>query len=191
MGRQLEPFVADQQHRLRQIQRRESGIDRKGDDAIGQRDLLVLQAVTLAPEEDADSASACDLRGHFLRGGFGRDDRLGLIVRARGGREQQRAVGHRRLHGVEQLRGVEDGVGAGRGAARMHVGPAVARVDDAQPRQAEIAHRPRRHADVLAELRLDQNHDGAGDLGAGLGLVGARTGHGVVLLLRVAVFQGR
>ena len=32
-----------------------------------------------------------------------------------------------------------------------------------KPRQPEIAHRARGHADVLAELRLDQNHDGAGE----------------------------
>ena len=67
----------------------------------------------------------------------------------------------------------------------MHVRPAVARIDDAQPREAEIAHRARRHADVLAELRLDQNHDGPGDLGVGFGLVGARTGHSLLLLLRI------
>ena len=79
-------------------------------------------------------------------------------------------------------------VGAGRGAPCMHVGPAVARVDDAQPREREIAHRPRRHADVLAELRLDQDHDGAGDVGVRFGLVGARTGHGWVVLPGLSVF---
>ena len=42
----------------------------------------------------------------------------------------------------------------------MHVRPAVARIDDAQFAQAEVAHRARGHADVLAELRLDQHDDG-------------------------------
>jgi hypothetical protein len=40
----------------------------------------------------------------------------------------------------------------------VNVRPAVARIDDAQFRQREIAHGTRGHADVLPELRLDQ-HD--------------------------------
>src|ERR1700721_68519 len=50
-------------------------------------------------------------------------------------------------------------VGAGGGAHRLDVGPAVARLDEAQARQAEIGHGARRRADVLAELRLDQHDD--------------------------------
>ena len=33
-----------------------------------------------------------------------------------------------------------------------------------KPRQRKIAHRARGHADVLAELRLDQDHNGAGEV---------------------------
>ena len=47
---------------------------------------------------------------------------------------------------------------------------------------AEIAHRARGHADVLAELRLDQNDDGPGQRHAGFGFVGARTGHSLHFL---------
>ncbi len=32
--------------------------------------------------------------------------------------------------------------------------------------ERKIAHRARGHADVLAELRLDQDHDGAGEVEA-------------------------
>ena len=64
-GRELEPFVADQQHRLRQVERGEAGIDRKSDDAVGERDLLVLQPVALAAEQDADLAAGRDM-GHDL-----------------------------------------------------------------------------------------------------------------------------
>ena len=103
----------------------------------------------------------CDLARHLARGRFRRHHRLGLVVGAGGGGEQQGAVGDRLLHGVEQLDLVQDVVGAGGGARGLDVRPAVARVDDAQPRQREIAHRARGHADVLAELRLDQNDDGA------------------------------
>src|SRR5439155_25807882 len=60
-GRKLEPFIAGQEHRLRQIERGKARIDRKGDDAVGERDLLVLQPVALAAEQDAGTASARDM----------------------------------------------------------------------------------------------------------------------------------
>src|SRR5260370_24219906 len=72
---------------------------------------------------------------------------------------------------------IEDVIGAGRGALGADIRPAVARIDDAQPRERKIAHRARGHADVLAELRLDQDHNGSGQRDAWFGLVGARTGH--------------
>ena len=85
---------------------------------------------------------------------------------AGGGSEQQRAVGDRLLDRVEQLHMIQDMVGARGGALRTDIRPAVARVDDTQARQGEIPHRARGHADVLAELRLDQNDNGAGQLEA-------------------------
>ena len=96
---------------------------------------------------------------------------------AGGGGEQQRAIGDRLLDRVEQFDPVQNMVGAGGGTLGADVGPAVAGVDEAQPGQPEIAHRARRHADVLAELRLDQNHNGPGEFDACFGFVGARTGH--------------
>ena len=54
----------------------------------------------------------------LARGGFRPDHRLGLVVGARGGGEQQRAVGDRLLDGVEQLDLVQDVIGAGGGALR-------------------------------------------------------------------------
>ena len=79
----------------------------------------------------------------------------------RGG-EQQRQVGDRLLDGVEQLGLFQNLVGAGRRPLRGDVRPAVARIDDSQTRQRKIAHRPRGHADILAELRLDEDHNGSG-----------------------------
>ena len=70
------------------------------------------------------------------------------------------------LNRIEQLDLLEDVIGAGGGALRADVWPAVARIDDAQPRQREIAHGARGHADVFAELRLDENDDGAGKVDA-------------------------
>ena len=133
-GRQLEPFVADQEHRLRQVQRGKTRVDREGDDPVGERHLLVLQAVALAAEQDANLATGSDM-GHDLACGFHRGDhRLGLVVGPGGGGKQQREIGHRLLDGVEQLGLFKNLVGAGRRPLRRDVGPAVTRIDDAQPR---------------------------------------------------------
>src|SRR5665811_2355734 len=64
-----EPFIADQEHRLRQVERGKAGIDRKGDDAACQRHLLVLQALTPASPQDTDSAPAGGAVGSL----FGRE----------------------------------------------------------------------------------------------------------------------
>ena len=63
-GRELAPFVADDQHRLRQVERGEGRIDRQRDDAVGKRDLVVLEPVALAPEHHADALAGRDLRRH-------------------------------------------------------------------------------------------------------------------------------
>ena len=93
---------------------------------------------------------------------------------ARGRGEQQVEIGNRLLDRVEQLGAFENVVGAGRRALGGDIGPAVARVDDAQPIKREIAHGACGHADILAELRLDQDDRGAVEIEAGLGSVGAR-----------------
>ena len=61
-----------------------------------------------------------------------------------------------------KLGAVENAVGARRHHARLVVGPGLPRRDQAQPRQAEIRHGARGGADILAELRLDQDDDRAG-----------------------------
>ncbi len=58
---------------------------------------------------------------------------------------------------VEQPRLVEDAVGAGGGALRVDVRPAVARLDEAQLASGRNCPLRARRADVLAELRLDQS----------------------------------
>jgi len=99
-----------------------------------------------------------DLRRRLRR----RHYRLGLVMGAGRGGEQQRQVGDRLLDGVEQLGLFQNLVGAGRRPLRRDVGPTVARIDDPQTRQRKIAHRARGHADILAELRLDEDHNGSG-----------------------------
>ena len=135
------------------------------------------QTVALAAEQDAGPAPACDMVDDLARRGVRPDHRLGLVMGPGGGGEQQRQVGDRLLDRVEQFGLLQNMVGAGRGALGGDVRPAVAGLDDPEPRQRKIAHRARGHADVLAELRLDQDDDGAFEVTACLGLVGARTGH--------------
>ena len=81
---------------------------------------------------------------------------------AGGGGEQQRQIGDRLLDGVEQFGAFQNLVGAGGGALRRDVRPAVARLDDSQTGKREIAHRARGHADIFAELRFDQDHNRSG-----------------------------
>ncbi len=136
--------------------------------------------VALAPEQHRGVLA----RGHVRRHGGGRlgrpDHRLRLVVGARGRRQHESAVGDRGLDRVVEPGVVENAVGAGGGAPRLQARPAVARVDEAQPRQPEIGHHARGGADVLAELRLDQHDDRAGDLRPVLGPVGSRAGHGIL-----------
>ena len=155
---ELEPFIGDDHHGLPEIERGEGRIDRQGDDAVGERDLVVLQADALAAEQDADGLAGRDPRRREPRRLAGVDHRLGLVVRPRRGRQHQRAVGDRLLQRVVEHRLVEDAVGARRHLARLRIGPFLPRLDQPQPAQPEIRHGARRRADVLAHLRLDQDH---------------------------------
>ena len=101
--RQLEPFVGDDHHRLRQIERGEGRIDRQRDDAVGERDLVVLEPVALAPEHERDRLAGRHPRRHLGRRRVRADHRLGLVVRARGGGEHESAVGDRVGEPVVQL----------------------------------------------------------------------------------------
>lgn len=68
-------------------------------------------------------------------------------------------------------------MGAGRGRPRARAEKILARVDDPQALEAEIRHGARRGADVLGKLRLDQDHDGAGDARPDFRLVGSGSWH--------------
>jgi hypothetical protein len=138
---------------------------------------VILQAVALAPEQHADHLARRDARRDLARRLFGRDYRLRLVMRPRRGGEHIAAVGDRLLDGREQLGGVEDPVGPRRRDPGARVRPAVARLDQAQLREAEIGHRARGRADIVAELRFHQDHAGAGLLHPVLGFVGPGSWH--------------
>jgi hypothetical protein len=66
-------------------------------------------------------------------------------------------IGDRLSQAGVEPRAVEHRVGAARRGDGFLIGPAVARLDQPQIVESAIEHRPRRGADILAELRLDQN----------------------------------
>ena len=156
--RHQEILVGHQQHRLREIERGECRVDRKGHDPVGKPDLLVGQPPALAAEQDRHGLAGRDPLGDDRRGLARPQQRLGLIVDARRGRQHEMAVGDRSLQRVVDLDAAQHFIGAGGGALGVDVRPAVARPHQPQPRQPEIRHGARRRADVLAELRLDQHH---------------------------------
>ena len=128
------------------------------------------------------TVSPAAIRGAISPRRLGRSDHgLGLIVGARGRRQHEAAVGNRLVQRVVELGAVEDAVGAGRHHPRLVVRPALPRLDQAQPRQAEIGHGARGRADILAKLRLDQDHHRRRLLDPALGLVGAGARHAVLL----------
>ena len=112
-----------------EIERGEGRIDRKGNDAIRERHLVVFEAVALAAEHHRHALAGSDTRrqqrGCRLRG----DHRLGLVMGARGRRQHERAVGDRRVQRVIELGLIENAIGAGGRAVRVDIGPAVARLD--------------------------------------------------------------
>ena len=97
---QLEPFVADDHHRLRQIKRGESRIDRQRDDGVGERHLVVFQPVALAAEDDGHVFASGDARRRFRRRRVGADHGLGLVVIARGRRQHEACNRRSRLASV-------------------------------------------------------------------------------------------
>ncbi len=50
--RRLEPLVAAQEHRLRQVERGVGGVRGKGDDRLGDRHLVIVESGALGAEQD-------------------------------------------------------------------------------------------------------------------------------------------
>ena len=152
----LPPRVADEQHRLGEVERGKVRGDREGDDRVGERHLVVGEADPLAAEHHR---GALALAGRELAHGLlGREDPLHLPALPRRGRQHVPAVGDG-LGDAAVDRGRVQDVRRARGRlAHALLGPAVLRVDEAQLREAEIRHGTGGHADVLGELRLHQDH---------------------------------
>ena len=156
-ARALQPFIAEQQHGLRQAERGELRIDRRGDDGVGERDDVVVEAAPLGAEQHTGQLGAVGAHLQLACGAFGRQHGLHHLARPRRGGEHVVEPGDRLLDGRIDARLLDDIGGAGGGGMRLVVGPAVARLDQPEIGQAEIRHGAGGKADILAELRLDED----------------------------------
>jgi hypothetical protein len=94
--------------------------------------------------------------GHRHRA-FRRHHLLHQFARPRRGGKDEVAIGHRPRHVGKQAGMVQDPPRPAGHGSGLRIGPAVARIDDPHPVQAEIQHRPRRSADILAHLRAHED----------------------------------
>ena len=125
--------------------------------SIGEGQLVVAEPHALGAEEDAAALPFGTPRPELGRGALGRGDRLHHLPRpgARGVKRMQ--IGRGRLHAREELSRPDHLIGTGSRRLGLGIGPAVAGPYQAQIREAAIEHGARGKADVLAELRLDEN----------------------------------
>ena len=91
--RGLHPFVADQQNRLREIERCIGRIDRKADDLVGQHDLFIVKPGSFGAEENAELLAARNARRRFDHRFICGEDRLDLAAYSRRRREDAVEVG--------------------------------------------------------------------------------------------------
>ena len=153
------PFVGEEDHGLGEVERPERGVDGDRDDRIGKRHVLGFEPGSLRSEQDrAALFGPGNPVRHFLRPQHGHDE---VAPPDRRGKDLV-AVGDGGLDRVVQLRAFENDVGAARGRAGLGIGPAVARGNQPHLGQPEIEHGARRFADVLAELRPNEDDDGFG-----------------------------
>ena len=161
LGRSLggggEPFVADQQHRLSEVQGQKARVERHRQHRVGQGQIVVQEAGTLRPEQDAAGFVRGDAGAHFARRLARRHLAPDHAAVARGGGIDMDEIGDRRRDRRVEPGLVEHRVGAARRGNRPLGRPAVARPHQPQIVERAVHHRPRRGADILAELRLDQD----------------------------------
>jgi len=162
-----QPFPADDQHGLREVERGEVGVDRERHHRVGERDFVVLQPRALGAEQETD-ALACGNR--VARGGdrvLRTQDGLHHVAVARTRGVDARKVANGGFERIEHARLFEHAVGARTCPRRARVGKIAARFDQAKVEKAAIEHGTRRRADVLGQLRAHQNDRGRAGHSAG------------------------
>jgi len=152
------PFVCYQKHGLAEVERVEIRVHRHGDDGVGAGDILVFEPRALGAEQDRDLAPSRRHLAGLLHRPLGAEHRLGQLAPARGGGENIVAIGDRLGQRGEHSGGIKHPPGTGGERRGFRIGPAITRLDEAHPVEAEVQHRARRRADVLAHLGPHQ-HD--------------------------------
>ena len=154
----LEPLIADQQHRLGEVQRGKGRVHRHHQRRIRQHHIVIRQPRPLRPEEHACLAAAADHLAQLLCRRLRRQDRLHHVAVARRRRNDIIEIGHCLLAAGMHHHIVDHRVGARRDGARPLVRPAIARIDQAHLGKPEIEHGAGSRAYIFTHLRLDQNH---------------------------------
>ena len=116
----LVPFIADQQHRLRDVERGEGRIDRRADDAVGEHHLVIVEAPALATEQDAEALALANPRPHVGPRQLRRDHRLDHAARPRRRGVDEMEIGDGRAQRVEHLGAGDQRIGARRRRAPWH-----------------------------------------------------------------------
>ena len=157
----FQPFIADQKHRLAQIEGRKIG-GGNGDGGFGQRHFLIVQSGPLTPEQDGGGKS-------FAAGGAQTPGRASGVRISRSTSRSRAVVANtsrmsaRASAAFQRLRRrIDDVAGAGRQDLGAVIGPAALGRDQAQIREAEILHRPGGGADIFPHLGVAEDHGGGG-----------------------------
>ena len=154
----LEPFVGDQQHRVGQIQRRKGRIQGHHDEGLGQHHVVVAEARPLGPEQHAGLLAPGEPSAHVPGRPSRRDDGLDHVAGPGRRRVDMAEIGDRRGRRIVKPRALEHRLRPRGGGNSLVVGPALTRPDQPQVGEPAVEHGPRRGADVVRELGLDQDH---------------------------------
>ena len=162
----LVPFIAHQQHGLRDVDGREGGVDGGGDDHIGQRHLIIAEAPALAAKQKCDTLTPRDAGAHVMTRLLWRDHFLDHVAWPRRGGIDVVHVFQGCGHIFINLGAVENPIGAGGCVCGPFVGPAISWCHEAQLVQTKVGHRACGCTNVLAKLRMRQHDErcGAEDL---------------------------
>ena len=154
----LRPQQGEHVHGLGKVERLEGGVDRIGQDGVGQGDVGIGQPSLLRAEEYARARTASLQRAQLRPDAAHPDDGKFDLPPSRRGAQHVLQVGDGLRCRLEQPGVLHDRERTRRQLYRTRIGPAVARRDEPQIRQPEVQHGPRRRADVLAHLRVDEDY---------------------------------
>ena len=154
------PFIGHQEHALREVERAEGRVDRNRDYRAGAHDVGAFEPCAFGAEEHADALADGDHLAGFFHRAFGGEHALGHRPVTGGGGVDHREVGAGGSGGLVDAEPVDHrGGSAARSRLGARIGRAVDRGLTRRRRSRPKFHRAGRGADVLADLRPDENED--------------------------------